>query len=664
MPLVRSLVVEGSKLMHFLTRLLSLASLFVAGTLNAYVTSATLEYSYPHPTEMYLNGVQIRSPESSYSHFEDYALLCSANGTFPLELLNYKKENVLAFRQRGTGLAIVQVANMGISYRLTLHRSSGKPLVIWSEPDHTKLAHFDPGRPVPDDWFKPDFNDTGWKQARLARYITDIGGWPELPDLKFKGPLGQDGFVPFLSHNPVGNASAGMVDVFRSTFVIPDEPGALTMKALPSTKKVGEKMMVALAPSADCASMGPLVISMTAPPGLDPVAVYLKPFVTPSNSMTWNFSSPVQTLDIHLESVLENNGFVMPQKALGTWLPDRFIPRSLRRNITWQEYIDSATFPSASSCWFKMSAPPYTDGPHAPVILEVTFESQIYPMGKNGLNTRDLEHILFNYAVDNSLRGNIFGDAGINVARNSGSCAGFERKWTDGYYNATPDRRWSWSDLANLRVKFSAEQVGSRKRENRLLRCVAHIRYYDPAAVSPFFWAKVREPDCRTLTITASMSSPQNDNVSTGSLAFVVNSEKCPPASIAAAPRPKAVLPPGDPDVPPTPETRISRVVEPMPAVSDVRTGPEPFRRGGVYVYFSSKQAISGLRFYVYDRTGRPVALAAAGDFGAGNNLLYFDGLNTDKAALTPGAYLYELRYELGGRPESFRGKFSKAAEK
>ncbi len=667
---------------------------------SAFVTSATLEYSAPHPVHMYLNGVEIKNYDSQFAHFNDYALLCSADGSLPLELFKYKQDNVLAIHQKGFG-GWHEFTNMGVSYRLTVYQSAGAPVVVWSDPGNTKYLHFEPGQQPPAGWEKPGFDDSAWKDSISARMITDYWGWAELPDAAFKGFLGKEGYVPFLSNNKVGAASAGMVNVFRSRFRVPYKPGKLALFSAVKQAKQGDKVLVRLIPARDCATMGSLQVSASLPQGLKPVQAPGAAFDQASRRLSWNFPSPAKSLATNIQSVVENKGFVLPHKAFGPWKANR-PPKDYIRNMTSNEYYDSSTFPSGASCWFQMSPPPFKDGPDAPIILSVTFQSQILPRGFNGLISYSVDYIMFNYSVDGGLNGEMAGQ-GVNLSKVSGGgpspdtsrggprvpvrgggALGSEgvnlskfaggngsQNWANGYYDATYDRRWTWADLENLRVSFKAKQVGDRKLDNLLLSCVASVRYYDPKEVAPYFYAEVTEPACKVLNITASLNSLSNDSSATASDSIAVNQRLCAPTPMPTATRVPTRVPTPRPGVtPPTPvPTAVPTVVQNLlvnqrPRITEVKSAPEPFRRGGVFLYFTLGGAANVVNFIVYDAAGKPIANVDAGAFGAGKNQIFYDGLADTKKALAPGRYSYEIRARVDNVVESFRGSFSRESDK
>ena len=105
-----------------------LAMACLASTAQAYVTSATLEYSVDDHARIYLNG-KVVAEEAGY-HYPDYAVLSTSDGSLPLQYFTLNGENVLAIENMdSTGGAISS------SYRLTVRHSSGDPVVVWSEPE-------------------------------------------------------------------------------------------------------------------------------------------------------------------------------------------------------------------------------------------------------------------------------------------------------------------------------------------------------------------------------------------------------------------------------------------------------------------------------------------------------------------------------------------------
>jgi hypothetical protein len=644
--------------------------LLVAGTARAFVTSATLEYSAPHPAKFYLNGVEIKNYESQFAHFNDYDLISSSDGSLPLELFRYKTENVLAIYQKGFG-GWHEFTNMGVSYRLTVYQSAGAPIVVWSEPGNTKYLHFNPGQDLPVGWEKPGFDDSKWQESISARMITDYWGWAELADPNFTGFLGNEGHVPFLSNNKVGNASAGMINIFRSTFKLPDKPGKLVVYPYTPKAKQGEKVLVQLIPARDCASMGNLQASAVLPKGLDPLQAPGATFDGATRTLSWRYPSPAKNLATNIESILENNGFVQPHKAFGPWKPNR-PPKDYIRNMTTDEYYDSSSFPSGASAWFKMSPPPFKDSATAPIILSVTFMTQFLPRGFNGLISYTVDHILFNYSIDGTMNG-VKPDRGVNITKFAGGNG--SQNWSTGYFDATYDRHWTWTDLENLKIHFFAKQVGDRKLDNLLLSCIASVRYYDPKDVKPYFYATLSEPGCKALTITANVKSLVNDASSSGSAVIMASNNCAPtprptstpiPPTPTRAPTPRPGVTPPTP--PPTPTAKPTPVPtsppSPKPGIKDVSSSPEPFKRGGVYVQFSINNSVTGLKLNVFNSAGQILVSVDGGAFSAGANQVFFDGLDAKKKALPPGVYEYEIQATAGQMQESFRGRFTKASDK
>jgi hypothetical protein len=614
---------------------------------------------------MYLNGTEIKNYDTQFAHFNDYALLCSSDGNLPLELFKYQTDNVLAIYQKGHG-GWHEFTNMGVSYRLTVYQSAGAPIVVWSTPDNTKFMHYEPGGQPPVGWEKVGFDDKNWKEAVPARMITDYWGWAELPDPAFKGFLGNEGYVPFLSHNKVGNASADMINVFRSTFRLPYKPGKLVTYSYQKQARQGEKVMVRIIPARDVASIGPLSISAALPQGLNPLQAPGAAYNASTRKLTWNFPSPAKSLATHIQSVADNSGFIMPQKAFGPWKPNR-PPHDYIRNMTMTEYYDSSSFPSGAQCWFQMSPPPFKDGPGAPIILSVTFQSQFLPRGFNGLVSYTVDHIMFNYSTDGTNNG-AKGKDGVNISKFAGGDG--SQNWANGYYDATYDRvAWKWSDLEKLRVMFRGKQVGDKKPDNLLLSCIASVRYYDPKDVAPYFYATVADGACRTVSITGQMISSATDSSAiSASDPVILNPQACAPtATPTFTPVPTRVPTPRPGVTPPTPvptPTPGLAFVGAKPGIKEVSSAPEPFRRSGCFVYFSLGGSVTNLYFIVYDASGAQIAKIDAGAFSPGKNQLFYDGLTDKKKPLAPGRYTYELRGQVGTYIESFRSAFNKEGDR
>jgi hypothetical protein len=556
---------------------------------------------------------------------------------------------------------------MGVSYRLTVYQSAGAPIVVWSEPGNTKYLHFNPGQELPVGWEKPGYDDSKWLESISARMITDYWGWAELADPNFTGFFGNEGHVPFLSNNKVGNASAGMINIFRSTFRLPDKPGKLVVYPYTPKPKQGDKVLVSLIPARDCASMGNLQVSAVLPKGLDPLQAPGASFDAATRTLNWRYPSPAKNIATNIVSVVENNGFVQPHKAFGPWKPNR-PPKDYIRNMTVDEYYDSAAFPSGASAWFKMSPPPFKDSPTAPYILSVTFMCQFLPRGFNGLISYTVDYILFNYSVDGSMKG-AKPDKGVNISKFAGGNG--SQNWSTGYYDATYDRHWTWSDLENLKVYFYGKQVGDRKLNNLLLSCIASVRYYDPKDVKPYFYATLSEPGCKALTISATVRSLVNDSSSSSS-AVIMASNNCVPTprpTSTPIPTPVPTYPPPPPGATPrpTPTTRPTPVPTALaqkgPGIKDVSSSPEPFKRGGVYVQFSLGNSVTGLKLNVFNSSGQVLVSVDGGAFAAGPNQIFFDGLDAKKKPLLPGKYQYEIE-ATGESKESFRGSFTKASDK
>jgi hypothetical protein len=369
-----------------------------------------------------------------------------------------------------------------------------------------------------------------------------------------------------------------------------------------------------------------------------------------------------------MESVLENHGFVLPNKALGPWKENR-PPKDYVRNMTDDEYFDSSEFPSGASAWFKMSAPPFNDGPNAPIILSVTLMCQFLPSGFNGLVSYTVDHIMLNYSVDGSLTG-IKPDYGINITKDSVSQSG--EYWSTGYLDVTYDRTWTWTDLKNLRLHFYAKQVGDRKIDDRLLRAIAAVRYYDPKEAKPWFYATLNESGCKSLSISATIKSLDTDFSSSASALVQANPGACVPTPtntrtpIPPTPTKTATLRPSETRPPtPVPTATPAPTAPPSqnPGISAVSSLPEPFKRGGVYVQFSLRNSVTGLKLKVFGADKSVLVTVDGGAFPAGQNQIFFDGLDDHHKALPPASYEYQIDAVAGTVTESYRGHFTRVAD-
>jgi hypothetical protein len=102
--------------------------------------------------------------------------------------------------------------------------------------------------------------------------------------------------------------------------------------------------------------------------------------------------------------------------------------------------------------------------------------------------------------------------------------------------------------------------------------------------------------------------------------------------------------------MPPTPTPLPTPTDTPIPTVvvrpagievTGLSSNPEPFKRGGVFVYFNIS-APASIQLRVLGPNGT-VRTLDAGDFQAGKNQLFYNGLGDNKRLILPGSYTYEI---------------------
>src|SRR5580700_2759258 len=111
---------------------LALAALLWGRPAFAYVTSATLEYFGDDKCGFYLNGHLLLTPENCPYMSNWWGCISTSDGTLPLEYFNNNGDNLLAAANYD-----LFGDRMYMGYRLTVHHSSGDPVVVWGIPDQT-----------------------------------------------------------------------------------------------------------------------------------------------------------------------------------------------------------------------------------------------------------------------------------------------------------------------------------------------------------------------------------------------------------------------------------------------------------------------------------------------------------------------------------------------
>jgi hypothetical protein len=499
--------------------LFALALLGLSALSYAQIVSASLEYSSTAPVKIFINGIEIKNPESADEHLTDFALISSVDGSLPLGAFKYGQPNVLAFAQKNLMRHPSEIY-MLLSYCLTLRYANGELVHVTGKPENGKCLFVPQSQTVPSTWVQASFDDAQWKRPQRVGLEGAGFALAELPD-----PAGA-GVLPFLARDFTGHGQMGDNLYFRQVFSLPSRPGAVRIYPYQAAPKRGDKPAFALIPDRACASLGNLEISLALPQGLEPLASPTTRWEAAGRKLTWDFASPAKFTALNLASVVDNQGFESPQVALGPWRANRAFAN---KRMLGEDYWHSTAINSGTSAWYKMSAPAFTDGPTAPVILGVVFQSQLVPGGRKGaLSGEGVDDILLNYSVDGSQQGSLKQDAnlsryggpvGIQVGRGASSSIDC---WINGYYVADTDRNWTWKDLANLKVHLRSVQHGQKHR-SQLLSCIASVRYYQPADIAPRFYTQVTEATRKTLHLAAAVRSLQGNGDAVGSLDLNVN---------------------------------------------------------------------------------------------------------------------------------------------
>ena len=277
---------------------------------GAYITSATFEYSVDEHARMYLNG-KLVSSELGY-HYPDYAVLSTSDGSLPLEDFVLNGENVLAVEDIVTNGG--NAPHVSISYRLTVHHSSGDPVVLWSLPESSKILHLSKADPEPEGWMNPAFNDSAWSQAVKIVYGTQWYTSPEIPDRAFGGIF--QGVVPRLSHNGNGSASSGDRNLFRNRFSFPYAPAKTKLLINPPSAAAGQTVALRLVPGGDAADIGAFKLYADLPKGFDLVsAPGAALYDREKRRVGWAYAgagSSVRYVSLAAESIVSAGGWILP----------------------------------------------------------------------------------------------------------------------------------------------------------------------------------------------------------------------------------------------------------------------------------------------------------------------------------------------------------------
>jgi hypothetical protein len=626
------------------------------GLAKAYVTSATLEYSVDDEVGIFVNGKALLA--RSDFRWADFAVLSTSDGTLPLNVFNMNGDNTLAVENFDT-----EGGAMGVAYRLTVHQSSGDPIVVWSEPGVTRFKHLRSDQKDPEGWAAPEYNDSAWELAIEGNISKDNQWvrWDCLPDPAF-GVFGSMGCVPFISHITSARSNGHDHNLLRSHFKFPNVPAKVRLVVNPPKASSGQNISFRLVPGKDATYFDRYQLFARIPAGLKVTSLSKGGYLDAKTSAAfWDFSAAdtgVRYLTVNARAVLQADGWSQPEKVLG---PPKAGKVARQLNVPSAVFNDGSKFGPRNPAWFSMQAPVGT--PPGSEILGVIFHSQLRLSGQDSFHVNETDPVYFNYSVDGSLRGSLKEDA--MVSRTSGGYY-----WVDGYYDATEDRHWTWSDFSDLRVKFEARQ--RRLKNTDMMTSVSVVvRYFEPNKVAPYFYASVDDAQCRTIQLAAGIRQAGLPAVGSDPLTLTLNEGLC-------APTPAPTSTPMPPPVPvlaiaPTPEpTKAPQLPKEEASVSPgvaiklgcLENAPEPFKRGGTFVYFCVDKE-SEIKFLVYNaQSGKLLRSMDAGNFRPGKSQLFFNGLDDQGLSLLPGAYLYEIRAKSEGGTESRNAHFSRIKDR
>lgn len=593
-----------------------------------------LEYCADDYVSFYLNGTCIL--QRSEIGYADYQILSTADGTLPLENFKENEENIFCADNLN-----VQ-SSMALSYRFTVYHSDGDPVVIWSDPENSKLLHLKQGESSPAGWTDAGFDDSTWSQAFAYK---EPGTWVNLFHLSehaFDSFLGS-GFVPYLSHLKKGDAGRDERNLFRSKFRFPNHPSKIGVIMNPARINFGGTVSVTLIPGPDTTELSQFYILAWLPSSLQ-LTNYAPgaSFDPKTRRISWKVSNQdmkLSYLKLNAESIVSADGWTAPEKFLGP--PKRGKARE-KADIPDRIFEDGAIPHPGAVGWFKMQEPKLDMSQGVPVIQGVIFHSQL-KMGKQTANGHpETDKIFFNYSVDGRDKGALKDD--VMIARMTGN-----RYWFDGYYHASEDRRWTFDDIKNLKVMFRTQQVGRRdKNFASSVTCV--VRYYYPNRVAPWFQAKVLEKGCVPLKMDTGLfrfgaklnpADPAELAVNQGLCASTpVPMPTSTPVPIAAGPQPTSTpLPVSAPQI--------------SVGLGCLSVSPDPVDYGGTFISFCLKAGAS-ISGHVYTDSGKGVRSIAASEFRPGQaNQIFFNGMNDEGKLLIPGRYLCELRAEKDGHVET-----------
>jgi hypothetical protein len=287
-----------------------------------------------------------------------------------------------------------------------------------------------------------------------------------------------------------------------------------------------------------------------------------------------------------------------------------------------------------------------------PIIQGVIFHSQIKFGGRDMKQKKETDRMMFNYSIDGTNRGALKHD--VDVCHTS-----WEAHWVDGYYHASEDRKWTWQDIKNLRVKYMAKQIGQRDK-NLMASMNCTVRYYYPNKVAPWLQAKVLEKGCKDLSVQTGVFRYGSKLISSDPLIVKVNEGLCAPTPMPVPTSTPVPIAEATPIPTSTPVPQGQTMVAASMGLGCLTVLPEPVDYGGAFFSFCMKaggQVTANI--YVAATGGKGVRRIDGGTFRAGNNQIFFNGLDDHGRLLPPGRYILELVAKREGGLESRNTTFN-----
>jgi hypothetical protein len=291
-----------------------------------------------------------------------------------------------------------------------------------------------------------------------------------------------------------------------------------------------------------------------------------------------------------------------------------------------------------------MSPPPaLQDGEGAAKITGVIFHAQARVGGMNSLKRQNVDPIVFNYSVDGG-KTFVFKEP-PEVSRMS-----MEGRWFDAYYDATEDRQWTWQDINGLAVKYMS-QTKRQKDQAMMAAATVSIQYFQPLDTSPVFYAQVTDAACRELEFKTGIIEKDRPEGPGDVVVLRANPQLCAPTPTVVPTRAptRVIARQAPPTLMPTPAATPTEV-PPTVLVSQRPIGlgclqatPNPFKRGGSFIYFCIKRG-ADITVNIYDGgDGSLVRELKVGYFGAGDHQVFFNARDTADKSIAKGTYIYEV---------------------